>query len=166
MILLSAKNLVQYMKVLISLHHSLNKLAVDKTEYVKKGDMQSLQDLLKEENKLISQVRKAESLLTSEAKTFLQHKGVEEEAHLSNVLPYVDENEQGEINQLRDQLLKEMMKLKEQNELNQDLLQQSLQFVEVSLDLLQPDIEQFNYDRNEGTPQTNKPSRSIFDSKA
>ncbi len=56
------------------------------------------------------------------------------------------------------------MKLKEQNELNQQLLITSLQFVNLSLDLLRPQDRNYNYDKTNQEPP--KKMKSMFDSKA
>ena len=47
----------------------------------------------------------------------------------------------------KSQSVEKVAHLKKQNEFNQQLLKQSLSFVQLSLDLLSPEIDTYNYER-------------------
>lgn len=164
---MSTGPIIQALNNMAKLHRSLMALAKQKTEIIKKGDISSLQNLLKEENKHIQVIKKLENNLVSEAKTFLQKQGVElEQPTMANVIEMASEAEKEAIEKEKAELQHSIEELRTQNELNQQLLEQSLQFVNVSLDLLQPDLDSYNYDPSENTQSERQPNRSLFDSKA
>lgn len=143
-------------------------LAKQKTEIIKKGDINSLQNLLKEENKHIQAIQRLEMGLKNETTLFLQKNRIEmEQPSLSAAIEIANELEKEALLQGKQELENNIKELSIQNQLNQQLLEQSLQFVNISLDLLQPDIDSYNYDRSENGAQENRQqSRSLFDSKA
>lgn len=143
-------------------------LAKQKTEIIKKGDINSLQNLLKEENKHIQAIQRLEMGLKNETTLFLQKNRIEmEQPSLSAAIEIATELEKEALLKGKQELENEIRELSIQNQLNQQLLEQSLQFVNISLDLLQPDIDSYNYDRTENGAQENRQqSRSLFDSKA
>lgn len=149
------------------LHRSMLALAKNKTDIIKKGDISSLQVLLKDENKHIQVIKKLESNLIHETQSFLQKKGVnEEQLTLSKVIESSTDGEKEALEKEKVELEQAIEELRTHNQLNQELLEQSLQFVNISLDLLQPDIDSFNYEATDNTRSERQPNRSLFDSKA
>lgn len=162
---MSAKSIIEALRKMTRLHEVMNSLAKQKTEFVKKGDIDSLRSLLKEENKQVQEIRQTEALLMQDTHDFLEQRGViTDTPTLSKVIEASDEK--GILEHEKEKLEEQIEKLKQQNQLNQDLLAQSLQFVQMSLDVLQPNIESYNYNRSDNNPDTKQPSRSIFDSNA
>lgn len=159
--------IIQLLNDLTILYKNLNEMAKEKTEIVKNNDIEVLQKLIKVENKHIRDIRKLEGNLFKEAEAFLQGKGVSaEKATISMVIEKAEEDEKAILIQGKNTLENELYELKKQNDLNQQLLEQSLQFVEMSLDLLMPDIDAYNYDPSDITEQEReRPNLSIFDSK-
>jgi len=160
--------IIQALNNMTKLHRSMVALAKQKTEIIKRGDINSLQNLLKEENKHIQAIQRLEMGLKNETILFLQKNRVEmEQPSLSAAIEIANELEKEALLQGKQELENEIRELSIQNQLNQQLLEQSLQFVNISLDLLQPDIDSYNYDRSENGAQENRQqSRSLFDSKA
>lgn len=75
----------------------------------------------------------------------------------------VDEQSREGLEKTAVALTNVITRLKEQKQLNQALIQQSMQFVELSLDMLSPSIRNMNY----GEKKSSGPKgRSVFDSKA
>lgn len=68
------------------------------------------------------------------------------------------------IERLKAELIDEVTKLKERNGLNQQLIYQSLQFINVSLDMLRPQNQNLNYGDSVKKPV--KSVMAMFDSKA
>lgn len=144
--------------MLNKLHHSLNKIAVTKTDIIVANDIVKLKEILADENKHIQAIQKTSQQLMEESKPF---------SGIHAVIENADEPNKTKLDSLKKELDEQIKKLKDRNSLNQELLQQSLDFVQLSLDMLLPDIESFNYSSNEGeAPASNNGTRSIFDSKA
>lgn len=163
---LSVERLIQSLEKMILLHKSLVQISKNKTEAIVRGKIEELQTISKEENKHIQAVKKVENDMLSSAKEVLKENGVIDGATLTATFPFASNQKKEILVSLKSDLDSYLKTLKEQNELNQQLLEQSLQFVNLSIDLLNPDIDSFNYDQSQGAQQTVPKGRSIFDSKA
>jgi flagellar biosynthesis/type III secretory pathway chaperone len=82
---------------------------------------------------------------------------------LLNATPDVDKKS---LEEARDRLLHAIHDLKWQNDLNQKLTYQSLQFVNLSLDMVRPTTESVNYSRPEISGIKAAKEQVTFDSKA
>ncbi|HHY74193.1 MAG TPA: flagellar protein FlgN [Bacillus bacterium] len=167
---MSAQPLIETLEKILLLHQSLTQLAQQKTEKIKTGDTDALNELLKEEKKHIQVIQKFEAERIQASKIFLS-KCNEDFANsvqnptISDCLQYADSSEQQKLTKIKAELQTQINALSDRNKLNQQLLQQSLQFVNLSLDLLTPDIDAYNYGRP-GQAEQYEEGRSIFNSKA
>jgi flagellar biosynthesis/type III secretory pathway chaperone len=159
---MSAKKLIDTLEKLLTLHQSLLKLAEQKTDILKKGDMEGLNALLTNEQKHITAIQQVEEIRNEAVEVLLQGQDVDKT--ISNCIEFTNEPERTKLTQLKDQLTEVITELKERNQLNQQLINQSLQFVHLTLDMLAPQPASINY----GPPKQNTaPKRqSMFDSKA
>lgn len=160
-----ADQLIEIIKELLSVHKDLNHLAEKKTNHLKNVDVESLQSLLNEEKTAVSKLEQLENKRMRDVQQFLSEKGAPAiDLTVTELLKYMDSQDQLEMLQLQHSLLKEMTTLRHRNALNQELIKQSLQFINVSLNLFDPREETANYG-----PQMRAPvrtGRSLFDSKA
>ncbi|MBY6037062.1 flagellar protein FlgN [Fictibacillus nanhaiensis] len=136
-------------------HEELLALGERKTEVLKLGDMKTLDILLKEED---LQVKKLQMI---EKERMLKFANVT----LGDVLEQAGEQEKERLIHLQEQLVSTYEALKSRNELNQELLEQSLQYVNMSLSMVQPSSEPATYTNSKSNPY-NTNSTSLFDSKA
>lgn len=67
-----------------------------------------------------------------------------------------------ELQRAYEALIFVLSDLKQQEALNAELIQQSMQFIHLSLNTLEPSIQSMNY----GNQRQEAPKRSLFDSKA
>lgn len=152
---------------MLILHKSLNQLAKQKTEIIKTGDTDALNNLLKEEKKHIQAILQFENERQQASKDFLTNHTRTDVTSLtlSDCIEIADPTEKQKLTQLKSELQSQIKALTDRNELNQQLIKQSLQFVNLSLDLLVPEIDTYNYERPGQAYQHNE-GRSIFNSKA
>ncbi|MDR7073156.1 flagellar protein FlgN [Fictibacillus barbaricus] len=136
-------------------HEDLLSLGERKTEALKTGDMKALDLLLKEED---IQVKKLQVI---EKERLIKFANVT----VSDVLEQADELEKDKLFSLQEKLVKAYEALKSRNELNQDLLEQSLQYVNMTLSMVQPTGEPATYSKTKTNPY-NPNHSSLFDSKA
>jgi flagellar biosynthesis/type III secretory pathway chaperone len=136
-------------------HEDLLALGERKTEVLKLGDMKALDVLLKEED---LQVKKLQLI---EKERMLKFANVT----LGDVLEQAEESEKEKLLHLQDHLIQTYEALKSRNELNQELLEQSLQYVNMSLSMVQPQTEPATYSNSKKNPYTSQ-ATSLFDSKA
>lgn len=162
---MSADQLVTVMERLLELHSSLLEKAYQKTKIIEKGDIDALNTLIKEEQKLLPTINKFEQVRLQVVRNFLTPFHVEEENFtISTCLQYIDEANKDKLAILREELLNVAQTLQKQNELNSQLVKQSLQFIHMSLDMFYPKTPEFNY----GPPKQPGPStsNSLFNRKA
>jgi flagellar biosynthesis/type III secretory pathway chaperone len=140
---------------LLKSHEELLTLGERKTDVLKLGDMKALDVLLKEED---LQVKKLQMI---EKERLLKFANVT----LGDVLEQAELDEKENLIHLQNHLVQTYEALKSTNELNQELLEQSLQYVNMSLSMVQPQSEPSTYGNKKKNPYANHAS-SLFDSKA
>lgn len=159
---MSAATIIEQLDVLIKLHENLNKLAVQKTEVIKKGDMEKLNKLLIEEQKHVKAIQQIENKRQLSVEQFFQNN---KQNSLLDVIEKSSSSEQETLNKQRNQLLQIIAELKNTNNLNQQLIYHSLQYVNVTLDMLRPQETNLNYGQSSVVNQ-GQISRGMFDSRA
>ncbi len=160
---MSAHELIQTIEKLHTLHVHLLQVAKEKTTIIMDGDTDALLYKLKDEQKYVSAIQTIEFQRQQEARTYLGTMDGQPPT-ISDCIDHANGEEKERLIQLQQDLLKVIIELGDQNDLNQSLIQQSLQFVNVSLSLFQPQPESINYANP--NQKSAKAKTSIFDSKA
>jgi flagellar biosynthesis/type III secretory pathway chaperone len=159
---MSAEALITSMEKLLKLHKSLYELAVKKTDIIKNGDMDALNQMLKDEQAHMTAIDRMEKERQKAAKGIAAKMDSPTVSDCLNILP---QTERIKLETIANELTELVYELKDQNYLNQQLVHHSLQFVNVSMNLLRPQPENMNY----GPPAKKKPSEKnapgIFNSK-
>lgn len=161
---MSTAALIDILEKQFKLHEKLYDLSLAKTELIKKGDMEGLQSILKDEQTFVAAIQTMEVKRQESAKQLLG-KEDESEITLTDCIAAVTEDQKDSLDALQSNLISIIEKLQAQNELNQMLTHQSLQFVNMTLDMLQPRQEAMNYSRPD-QQTAKKPAVSLFNSKA
>ncbi len=163
---MSTDNVIQTMQKLVKLHQQMKDISLQKTEVVKEGNMDAMHPILAKERMLTQHIEKEERLRVEYVeKWFLERQLPSEiERTITNMLDRLQGNEQAQLEKTTADLMYVIKDIKEQEHLNHGLIQQSLQFVHMSLHMLQPSIEQMNYGKKK--EQQPNAKRSVFDSKA
>lgn len=161
---MSIESIIHPLEKLITLHQSLYDLSLKKTAFLKEGSINALQQILVKERKIAHTVETTENVRYKAVKEWMETHGSKKEGTVSELLDIVsNEEESMKLATLSTLLTEEIRKLKHNEQLNQALLEQSLQFVQVSLDLMNPSLKNINY----GTQaETYSNKRSVFDSRA
>ncbi|MGN7175967.1 flagellar protein FlgN [Cytobacillus sp. SAFR-174] len=161
---MSAEALTAAMEKLLKLHKSLYELAVKKTDMIKNGDMDALNQMLKDEQAHIAAIGKLEKDRVTYAKNIVPYN---DNPTITDCLGELKGESKERIARLSDELIKAVKDIQDKNQLNQQLLHQSMQFVHFSMSLLSPQPQNYNY----GPPSNKKikpgnTSTGIFNSKA
>lgn len=164
---MSIKDVIGSLEGLVYLHHELLDVSKKKTEVIKEGNVDELQQILVRERKLVRKVEAAEKRRMELVDGWLQTQNfTASDATLTTILEQLTNgNERSALEKVTIELTKAITDLKAQEKLNLALINQSMQFVQVSLDLLSPTLKNMNYTNN-NRPNAETPNRSIFDSKA
>lgn len=166
---LSLQSITQSLATLVNVHEKLIGISKEKTEVLKEGSAEDLQQLLIHEQKYIHKLELAEHQREIEVKTWFTNKQLMEEDYtITRMLELLtNDDEKHQLEQAAVALTKEMTQLKENEQLNEALIKQSMQFIQMSLSMMQPTLEKMNYNRPKQQAQSsNVREHSVFDSKA
>lgn len=151
------------------MHTSLLSLANEKTTLIKEDNMAGLDELLKGEQAHLAAINQIERQRQQAVADYLKKQGrnASEGATISDVIQNVQSTEEKQkLVEAKDRLLHVIHDLKWQNDLNQKLTYQSLQFVNLSLDMVRPQQEAMNYSKGEIQGANESKKRATFDSQA
>ena len=150
------------------LHRSLLRLAYEKTAIIKNGDMVKLDQLLKEEQSHLAAIVQMDNQRQLAVTQYMTDQGrsVPINPTVADLLGAAPEADKKSLEEARDRLLHAIHDLKWQNDLNQKLTYQSLQFVNLSLDMVRPTTESVNYSKPEINGNKTAQEQVTFDSKA
>ena len=169
---MSIEKIIDTLNKLERMHRSLLELSTKKTEIIKENDMEQLTEILKSEQAHVAAIETLEQQRQKLVTEYLQAKGIEnaDNPTVTQLIDVATTEEKPELAAIRDRLLAVVDELKKVNALNQKLVMQSLQYINFSLDLLQPNraaqSNTFNYSGAEvqGTSAVGK--KSYFNSEA
>lgn len=166
---MSVQPMIANLEKLEKMHKSLLELAYEKTEHIKKGNMDELDAMLKNEQSHVAAIELLEKQRQQMVTDYLRAKGIA----LAGTPTVADVMEAAEVDEertqlqtVRDRLFEIINELKQQNDLNQKLVYQSLQVVNATLNVLQPQQQEINYSGNQNRKENTAPKRSLFDSQA
>jgi hypothetical protein len=153
---------------LVKLHRSLLRLAYDKTGLIKSGEMDELDQLLKDEQAHLAAIVQMDTKRQLDVAQYLTDQGrsVPLNPTVADLLEAAPETDREILEEARDRLLHAIHDLKGQNDLNQKLTYQSLQFVNLSLDMVRPRLEAVNYSKTEINGKKVLKEQTTFDSQA
>lgn len=162
---MSIQNVQQALTNLVKLHETLLEISQEKTEVIKEGKVDKLQAILVKERKRVRELEKAETVRIQAVDAYVQEHPSITDASITSLLEYIEmEKDRADLEASAISLTEAITKLKQQEELNRALISQSMQFVQLSLDLINPSLKNMNY--GEGKPASSAAKRSVFDSKA
>ena len=162
--------IIETLEKLEKMHRSLYELSSKKTDLVKSNKIEELDYILKTEQAHVAAIETLEKQRQVQVKQYLTNKGFSYTgtptvAHLIEAAH--EEPLLAELKELRERLMQVIEALKGQNDLNQKLVFQSLQFVNLSLNMMRPQQqEQVNYSDKEVLGQNTVGKKSYFDSQA
>lgn len=156
---MSVESLISIMNKLHKLHKSLYELTVKKTDIVKKGDTAALDQLLKDEQAHMAAINKLEQERAAVSNVILPGASLQEIAEANPA-------EKEQLLQIKEDLLNVITEIKARNELNQQLIHQSLQFINFSKSLVIPQEKEINYGPPAGKKTKPGQSPGMFNSKA
>jgi|SRR5690625_209845 len=150
---------------LTSIHEELYQNSQEKTDILIEGSAEKLQHLLIKERKYIQLLEQFEVKRQKEVEKWFASKQFNTEEKTITKMMQITSNEleKKKLENSMIRLTNIITKLKQQEQLNNDLMRQSMQFVQMSLEILNPTIDHMNYGNKEIKQTAN---RSVFDSQA
>lgn len=166
---LSIERILQSLSELTDVHNKLYKVSQQKTEALKDGSAEKLQNILIEEQTYIRKLEQAEKKRETVVEHwFNNHHHSEEERTITNLLSLLtDSQNKQDLETATIDLTHAITKLRDSEQLNGALIQQSMHFIQTSLNMFKPTLQSLNYDRQQTkSDQKSYSDRSMFDSRA
>jgi len=136
-------------------------LSKEKSHFITVNDIDGLNEVINKEAKNLLAIETLETKRIECVYALLSgHEWNGDVPTLSDCLKVVSEAEAKQLQQLQEQLSTIMNELKEINYLNQELIYQSLQFVSLTLSMVQPRKAPINYGPN--NKQIAKPIKQVY----
>ncbi|RYM05900.1 flagellar protein FlgN [Sporolactobacillus sp. THM7-7] len=153
---------------LIEIHDALNDIAKEKTEAIKNGDVHTVSRLTSREVPLIKELEELNKKRESTAAEDVRALGGQERKPTFREWQRlaVPEESRPEWETLSLKLINRIHGLRQTNRLNQDMLRQSLQWIRLSMNLLQPPVEPANYGHRKTGKDPLPPFSGRIDSRA
>lgn len=152
---------------LIQLHRAMYTLAGQKKDVLVKGNIDELVAITRQEQQLIKGVTAAETARQTLVKELSVEKGFAlQDGTLAELIKLTTSaEEKARLTSYRDELTRIVTQLRNANELNQQLLKQSLEFVNLTLDLI-TDTPEEDYIYGKPTHDIRQANRTFFNKKA
>ncbi|WP_284643212.1 flagellar protein FlgN [Paenibacillus silviterrae] len=166
---MSFQALLETMSALNEIHNTLLELAEQKKHVLINNQVEQLTQIVTKENKLLKQIGELDERRVEVIGEFLMEKGYKPNPRvtvgdLTKIIFNVEEKKQ--LTDAQKQLMGTIRKLRDLNQLNQELIQHSLAFVNYSLDLIVGPPEDDVLYQNPQL-QSNAPKRQgLFDTRA
>lgn len=140
------------------MYSNVLELAKQKTKVIIKGDIKALENITKKEQQFIMTMGTFERVRRSILTNIAEELNIQETSTISELLLFLDENIVDDIDNLRNELLNTISELKDANESNEKLLNQSLQYINFNLEMLTHSPEDGNrYSNNASENKEVKP---------
>ncbi|MGM8215198.1 flagellar protein FlgN [Bacillaceae bacterium W0354] len=164
---MSVKQIIEHLEKIYQLQKSLLSISKEKTELIKANKIEQFNELLMTERKHVQAIDQLEKKRIDATNDWFDRVAPDAERTISGLIEHVtDEADRKQLEKLYEEMIYVLADLKQQEKLNLDLTQQSLQFIELSLDMFQPNsTKNMNYNQP-NSKQGKKSSTSVFDSKA
>ncbi|MBD8498251.1 flagellar protein FlgN [Paenibacillus arenosi] len=165
---MSIQRVIAALDTLRVLHEQLLEIAEQKKGVITRNDVQALASLTSKENRILKLVTEADDERVAASLAFVQEKGIRSNLRLtvSELSRLVFQPEERLQLQEAQQTLNGLLnRLKEENQFIRELLQQSLDFVDYSLNIMTSRPEDESLYRHPQQPQS-KIGRSMFDTRA
>lgn len=159
--------LTAVLQALLDVHRQLLRLAERKREVIVAGKLPALQSLVKEETELVEQLKRLEQERTNLVQRMVPASSGERKVTLSQLLEQVDDEKRTRIQRLMKDLLDVIEQLQKENEQNQTLVKESLQYVQQTINVLTANpADDYLYRPKQSSDRTGQGTASMFDQKA
>ncbi|MDP5275881.1 flagellar protein FlgN [Chengkuizengella axinellae] len=165
---MSVDDIVQHLEVLDQLHFNLLELGKQKKQVIIDNNIEELKEMMNQESMLIKQISDIDSKRVQAVINFARQKGVQPNPNititeLSRFI--IDPEEKKALITAQGKLLKTMDEMKHINQLNQKLIEQSLSYINVTMEAALGTSNDHATYQNPLTSQQQGSRKGIFDVK-
>lgn len=158
--------LIMAMEKQLEIYTEVLAIAKSKRQVIIDNEIKALEKLTVKEQGLTLSLLKLEDIRQTIIDAFLKEKGIGEVKDLRELMLYLEPEDQRRAELLRQRLVGTLAELKSHNDLNGQLIQQSLEFIEFNQNLMKsfktPEAATYRRDLSEDAEEE---VRSLFDAK-
>lgn len=165
---MATQELVQVLQEMTDIHRQLLELSHSKREVLVQNQVEELNAIVNKENKLIRQLDELDKKRVFEIDRYVVGKGYRRNPSITvgDLIRITFKAEDKEaLSDAHGELLQLVKQLKTANDLNQDLIKQSLGFIDFSLNMLVGEESDVTYQKPQHHQQMSKKTR-FFDTRA
>ena len=164
----SIEQLQEALEKELNMYKEVAKLVDGKTNIIVKGKVKELDEITKKEQQLISQMGTFEKIRRAIFVNISNEINIKEPTSLSELLLHleekgIDSNILNGIDKIRNELLEVIGQINEFNKLNEKLIKQSLDYINLNMELLTSLNEQVNHYGSKATTDNKKANKSLLD---
>lgn len=152
----------------LHIYEDMLELTKKKTEIITNGQINDLDNITQIENSLILKLGQFENRREKIVNNIQKQFQIEDELSITDILDCIEDKEDGikqEMNGMIEKLSSVLKEIKEKNDLNSLLIKDTLEYIELNINLLTSVSEQGTYNNRIKKEQTSQ-KISLFDTKA
>ena len=140
-------------------------LSLKKKQAVIDGDVKNLEKIVNKEKALAMSLIKLDNIRVRIVNEILKANGVDSVENITELSEYIDPKAKEKILRLKSKLNHVIKKVRNENELNKDLVAQQLDYIQFNIDLMTNiDLGSNNYSK-EANDNVKKGRKNLFDAK-
>lgn len=146
------------------LYKDILEITTKKTETIKTNEIKELDKITRIEQTFIKKIGKLEEEREETVKNIRKEFNIDENADMSQIIERIGEEHKKEIETITSELMDILQKIKEKNDLNGMLIKDSLEFINLNVNLLTNATTQNTYGGKNTTGNMTQ-NRSMFEVK-
>ncbi|MBM7645039.1 flagellar biosynthesis/type III secretory pathway chaperone [Scopulibacillus daqui] len=160
------EELIKTLKAMINEFQTLNQQSEMKMQAIKNGNAEQLSQIIKLEEAVLRRIEQLEKTREAQILRIVEksHLPADSSLSFSSLLACVPFIFQDQLKRLRLELVQQIDQLKGKNDLNQQLIRESLQWIHLNLHLLKPQLTLENYQPS-GKGSRQEPALARIDSR-
>jgi hypothetical protein len=147
------------------IYQDILELSLNKKQAIIDGDVKNLEKIVNKEKALAMSLIKLDNIRVRIVNEILKENGVNSVENITELSEYINAMAKEKILKLKSKLNHVIKKVKNENELNKDLVEQQLDYIQFNIDLMtNVDLGSNNYSK-EANDNVKKGRKNLFDAK-
>ena len=147
------------------IYQDILELSLNKKQAIIDGDVKNLEKIVTKEKALAMSLIKLDNIRVRIVNEILKENGVDSVENITELSEYIDPLAKEKILNLKTKLNHVIKKVRNENELNKDLVEQQLDYIQFNIDLMtNVDLGSNNYSK-EANDNVKKGRKNLFDAK-
>ena len=147
------------------IYQDILELSLNKKQAIIDGDVKNLEKIVTKEKALAMSLIKLDNIRVRIVNEILKENGVDSVENITELSEYINPMAKEKILKLKSKLNHVIKKVRSENELNKDLVEQQLDYIQFNIDLMtNVDLGSNNYSK-EANDNVKKGRKNLFDAK-